>query len=135
MTSPVSPPPPLSGSSALAAFLVSRIVVLLSAWAGLQQLLQGDPTRSKGLLAEGALMWDGAWYWQVMTRGYYRGDAQTGSDLAFCPFFPLLLRGLTGALNWLGIQIGDPVYGNFVLAGLLVSNLSFLAALVLLWRL
>ncbi len=169
MTSPASPPPPSSGSSATAvlsppgpaarpvapaadpaplpgswrraaaaaigAFAVSRFVVLLAAWAGLSQLIAADPSRTKGLLAEGALMWDGAWYWRVVTQGYYLGDAQTGSNLAFCPLYPLLIRGLTDGLAALGIHVGDPVYGNFVLAGLLVSNLSFLAALVLLWRL
>jgi hypothetical protein len=146
MTSPASPPPQLSGSSpplgwaragqaALVAFLASRLIVLLGAWIGVQQLVAADPTRTKGLLVEGALMWDATWYWRVVSRGYYLWTPQDGSNLAFCPLYPLILRGLTGALTALGIHVGDPTYGNFVLAGLLVSNLSFIAALVLLWRL
>src|SRR5262245_30720928 len=89
--------------AALAAFLISRVVVLLSAWAGVQQLIQVDPARDKGLLVEGALMWDGAWYWQVVNNGYFFSSPEHGSNLAFCPLYPLLLRGFTNALDGLGI--------------------------------
>jgi hypothetical protein len=121
--------------AALAAFLISRVVVVLSAWAGVQQLVQVDPARDKGLLVEGALLWDSTWYWHVVNQGYYFSSPEHGSNLAFCPLYPLVLRGLTGALDVLNIHVGDPVYGNFVLAGLLTSNLCFLLALVVLWRL
>jgi hypothetical protein len=121
--------------AALSAFLLSRFVVLLGGWAGAMQLVRMEPARHGGLLVESAMLWDGTWYWRVMKQGYFLGDANTAPDLAFCPFFPLVLHGVTGLLDGLGIHAGDPVYGNFVLAGLLVSNGSFLLALVLLWRL
>lgn len=121
--------------AALFAFGVSRLVAGLAAWAGIWTLVSGDPTRGKGLLVEGALMWDSAWYWQVTTQGYFAWNPQTGSDLAFCPLYPALLRLGLAALAGLGIHLGDPVYGNYVAVGLAISNLCFFAALVLLWRL
>ncbi len=117
------------------AFGVSRLVAGLAAWAGIWTLVSGDAARGKGLLVEGALMWDSAWYWQVTTHGYFAWTAQTGSDLAFCPLYPALLRLGWAALNGLGIHLGDPIYGNYVAVGLAISNVCFVAALALLWRL
>ncbi|MGI8589130.1 MAG: mannosyltransferase family protein [Chloroflexia bacterium] len=121
--------------SALFTFIVSRVIALAGAWVGIGQLVASEPVRNKGLLVEGAMMWDGSWYWQVVSHGYYAWTPQTGSDLAFCPAYPLLLRGLTGLLDLLRLYIGVPGFGNFALVGLLVSNLAFFAALLLLWRL
>ncbi|HET7076283.1 MAG TPA: hypothetical protein VFM49_02435, partial [Chloroflexia bacterium] len=132
------PPPslwPRAWRAALLAFVVSRFVVLLGGWIGAQQLLAGDPARTKGLLVEGALMWDATWYWRIVHDGYFAWTPETGSNLAFCPLYPALVRGLMAGFDLIGLHVGDPVYGNFVLAGLLISNLSFLAALAILWRL
>ncbi|HMA37444.1 MAG TPA: mannosyltransferase family protein [Chloroflexia bacterium] len=117
------------------AFVVSRFVALGGAWLGAWQLISSDPTRTRGVIVEGAMMWDAAWYWRVAMQGYYPWSKDLGSDLAFCPLFPLLVRGVTKTLTLLNLHIGDPLYGNFVLAGLLISNACFLAALVLLWQL
>ncbi|HUS18011.1 MAG TPA: mannosyltransferase family protein [Chloroflexia bacterium] len=121
--------------AAALAFLASRIVVLLGIVPGAWALIGSDPARNKGLVVEAAMMWDAGWYWRVATLGYFTWTPETGSNLAFCPLYPALVRGLMGALDLLGIQAGPPPFGNFVLAGLLISNACFLSALVLLWRL
>ena len=61
--------------------------------------------------------WDAHWYRIVAERGYLLVPGRT-SDPAFFPFYPLLLR----AMHTLGL--------GYYSAGLLVSNVAFLAALV-----
>jgi hypothetical protein len=61
--------------------------------------------------------WDGRWYRIVAAHGYLLEPGRQ-SDPAFFPLFPLLLRGL----HALGI--------GYFTAGLLISNIAFLAALV-----
>lgn len=62
--------------------------------------------------------WDGRWYRAVAENGYLLEPGRQ-SDPAFFPLFPLLLR----AVHALGI--------GWTTAGILVSNLAFLAALLL----
>jgi Mannosyltransferase (PIG-V) len=61
--------------------------------------------------------WDGRWYRIVATHGYLLEPGRQ-SDPAFFPLFPLMLRGL----HALGI--------GYLAGGLVISNVSFLAALV-----
>ena len=71
---------------------------------------------------DAAWRWDGEWYMSLAKFGYY---PQTGySNLAFFPLYPLLIK----AVGWL-------IGGDLPLAGLLVSNLAFLAALVYVYKL
>lgn len=62
--------------------------------------------------------WDGRWYRTVAEHGYLLEPGRQ-SDPAFFPLFPLLLR----AAHALGL--------GWVAGGILLANLSFLAALVL----
>lgn len=64
--------------------------------------------------------WDGHWYTLIALHGYSYDRATT----AFYPLYPLLLRWTAWLLD-----------GQIELAGVLLSNLCFLAALVLLYRL
>jgi hypothetical protein len=64
--------------------------------------------------------WDGRWYGGIAANGYYFIPG-IQSSVAFFPLYPLLMR-LVGTL------IGDPV-----IAGILISNLAFLGALVVLY--
>jgi mannosyltransferase PIG-V len=69
---------------------------------------------------DGTNRWDAAWYLRIADEGYRTGDASA----AFYPAYPTAIRlaaPLTG--------------GNFLLAALLVSNLAFLGALVVLFAL
>jgi Gpi18-like mannosyltransferase len=64
--------------------------------------------------------WDGQWFLRIADRGYYRDDAST----AFLPLYPSLISGLA------------PLFGGDTLvAGCIVSWLSFAAALWVLWPL
>src|SRR5262245_3701824 len=65
--------------------------------------------------------WDASWYMSIVERGY-SFDPQGPSNVAFFPLFPLLIKGVT------------LVFGNPVLAGLLVANLAALGAVLALWR-
>jgi len=57
--------------------------------------------------------WDAGFYVGIAERGYY-----SLATFAFSPFFPLFIRGLS------------TIIGNFVLAGLLVSNLFSLLQII-----
>ena len=66
--------------------------------------------------------WDGAWYEKVVTQGYDYGNDGKWHSVAFFPIFPLLIRGV--------MYLGLP----FEVAGVLVNNLAFLGALLLVYR-
>lgn len=66
--------------------------------------------------------WDSVWYEKIATSGYeYINDGQHHS-VAFFPLFPLLIRA--------AMSLGLP----FVVAGTLVNNFAFLAALLLIYH-
>ncbi|MBR8838905.1 MAG: hypothetical protein DSM106950_34110 [Stigonema ocellatum SAG 48.90 = DSM 106950] len=65
--------------------------------------------------------WDSGWYEKIATFGYdYANDGKEHS-IAFFPLFPLVIRTL--------MTLGLP----FEVAGILVNNLAFLAALIILY--
>ena len=61
--------------------------------------------------------WDAVHYLDIATQGYH------GTDMAFFPLYPLLIR-IVGALA-----------GNHLIAGLLISNASFFFGLLYLYKL
>ena len=63
--------------------------------------------------------WDGGHYLKVATGGYTNLQ-----QTAFFPLYPILIKVLGGVL-----------FGNYLLAGLLISNVSFLLFLYVLYRL
>lgn len=79
------------------------------------------PQSGWGLFAH----WDGAWYLKIATEGYnYAKNVQLNSlySIAFFPLFPLLICGV--------MTLGF----SAEVAGVLVSNLAFLGALLLVYR-
>ncbi|MHB1135110.1 MAG: mannosyltransferase family protein [Chloroflexota bacterium] len=71
---------------------------------------------------DAAWRWDGEWYMSIARWGYFE---QTGySNLAFFPLYPLLIKG-TVLLTGVG----------FPLAGLIISNVAFLGALIYIYKL
>jgi hypothetical protein len=120
---------------ALGSFLATRAVVGLAAWLGVTQLIAANPTYNKGPFTEVALLWDSAWYMSIVKDGYALPPPPATSNLAFPPLLPLLTRLLGEGFNALGLHLADPVYGNWAVAGILVSNAAFLAGLFVLWHL
>lgn len=92
----------------LAVWAVTRAVVVAAILAG-----------GHGLASFGN--WDGAWY-GIIARGGYQQPAQAHSIFAFFPLFPLLSAAL------MRLNVGWP------LAGVIVNNAAFLAALLILYR-
>ncbi len=111
----------------LAIALTSRLGLILFAYAGLTLVpVHGSAQRLPGnLFINGWLNWDAGWYAQVAEHGY-TNVPQPGTqsrDTAFGPLYPLLVRGA-------GKLLGDVYTGGFV-----VSNVCFIAAAGLLYRL
>jgi hypothetical protein len=74
--------------------------------------------------------WDSAWYLSIIQNGYQPSAdlTQSYSNMAFFPLYPYLVK----SLGWLGVDLPAAYY---ILAGLLLSNILFLAAMALLYRL
>src|SRR5439155_22749016 len=88
--------------TAAAIFAFTRFVALAGAYSGVSRLVQEEPARNKGWLAELALMWDSAWYVTIAREGYtWRPGAEGGTNVAFAPLYPFLLHALSTLLNWL----------------------------------
>ncbi|BAZ06741.1 hypothetical protein [Calothrix sp. NIES-3974] len=66
--------------------------------------------------------WDSIWYYRIVHSGYEYADDTRQHSVAFFPLYPLL--------TWLGMRIGF----SFPIAALLVNNLAFLAALIVLYH-
>jgi hypothetical protein len=130
----------LSNTWATAAliFIVTRAFALAGAFAGGQTVLVLEPERTKSGFAEVALMWDAAWYATIAQDFYsYAPTADGGTNVAFAPLYPFLVRALSEVLNLVtfGWNWGDDQYGSTIAAGLIISNASFFVALALLMRL
>jgi Gpi18-like mannosyltransferase len=66
--------------------------------------------------------WDGELYHSIITRGYIYNPAQKEYLVAFFPLFPLLIKAV--------MKLGF----SFELAGILVNNLAFLGAILLVYN-
>lgn len=72
--------------------------------------------------------WDAGWYYQIAKTGYYWDRREDGQqNIAFFPAFPMATRGVARLFG------GEPE--AYILAGLTLSHLAFLWALLLLHRL
>lgn len=119
-------------------FGVTRLVAVMGAYSGISALIAAEPARDKGWVAELGLMWDAAWYGRIATEHYTYDPAATGgTSVAFAPLFPFLVWLLATILSWptFGWDWGNAQWGTTVTAGLLISNVSFYVALVLLIKL
>lgn len=135
---PVSPSVGVPGRSpslatALAASLAVRALTLFAS--GLVVIVAGMHSIPKIVKLPGLAMfpyagplgravdawanWDGAWFLRIAAHGYH----YPGSE-AFFPLYPLLVRAVTPVVG-----------GRYVIAGLLVSLICYVAATWLLYRL
>jgi len=74
--------------------------------------------------------WDARWYLSIIQDGYRPSVDLTEhySNMAFFPLYPYLVK----SLGWLGLDLPNAYY---LLVGLILSNLLFVAAMALLYRL
>lgn len=116
----------------LQVFAVSRLVLLIIAYCSVVLLpvrTEGVPPRMlpENAFLDGWVRWDSAWYGSIATNGYRGVPAPTEifdrRDIVFFPLYPLLMR------------LGSAVTGNVYTAGMVISNTSFLIALLLVYRL
>lgn len=116
-------------------FVCTRLVALAGGYAGASRLVREQPEYSGGWLAEMSLMWDAAHYATIAKDAYsFDPAAPAGSTVAFAPLYPFLIDVLSSALRWVtfGWDWGNEEYGTIIVAGLLISNVSFIVALGLL---
>lgn len=131
-------------SAVLAPFLITRLAYVL---VGLyvSPNFQPNPTYqqyaargwflSRYFLLDIFARWDGRHYLAIARDGYSFSGAlgETMSNIAFFPLYPYLVKALTWlTLGWTGQKTPDSLY---LLIGILLSNLFFLAGAYLLYRL
>ncbi|MFC1798737.1 mannosyltransferase family protein [Thermodesulfobacteriota bacterium] len=76
-------------------------------------------------LLNGWLRWDAGWYRNIADKGYISPElikADQQRNTAFFPAYPLLTRWLSG------------IIGDTYIAGLLIANVSFMVALLFLYK-
>ena len=74
--------------------------------------------------------WDANWYFSIIKNGYQPSADLTKyySNMAFFPLYPYLVK----SLGWLGLDLPNAYY---IAVGLLLSNVLFILAMMLLYRL
>ncbi|MFH0853372.1 MAG: glycosyltransferase family 39 protein [bacterium] len=70
---------------------------------------------------DGWARWDSGWYSKIVEQGYSIKGPQ--SSVVFAPLYPAVIRAV------------NPIVGNHWVAGLIISNLSFIVALLIILRL
>ena len=103
-------------------WLASRLLILIA----MLLIAPLFPASSNGVAAKFSWdvfsAWDSVWYEKIATLGYdFHSDLNQISTVAFFPLFPIL--------SHLAMTIGLP----FKVAAILVNNLAFLSALILLY--
>jgi hypothetical protein len=124
----------------LALFLISRLILLLTAWfAGYylpnpsyQQYANQGWFLSPHFWIDIWSRWDARWYLDIVKYGYVVTDdiQNTYSSVAFFPLFPILVKGLSFLIP--RAFLSQSVY---LLIGLVMNNTLFLAGLYFLYRL
>ena len=106
------------------AFLLTRLLLYVVGAIAIRMVPAGpsaEASLGRNLSLVPWVWWDAVWYLSIAERGYWF-DPHGPSNVAFFPLLPLLIKGV--AL----------LTGNVVVAGLLVSNLAALGAILALWR-
>jgi hypothetical protein len=108
------------------AFIISRLAIFAAAFIG-HVMLPADPghwePRAGNVFLDLLARWDSQWYQWIVQEGYWLRPGQR-SNVAFFPLYPM------------AIDLVAPFVGNnTVLAGVIVSNVAFLALLIVLYKL
>ncbi|MEI7554259.1 glycosyltransferase family 39 protein [Candidatus Chlorohelix sp.] len=113
----------------LLTFVITRLmiffIILLSSTTIPMRLGAYLYSNPDNLVMDGLVRDDSWWYHNIATRGYNMGNIQTGAqgNTAFFPVYPLLVKTVSALV------------GDVFFAGILVSNVAFLFALVYMYRL
>lgn len=112
----------------LLVFLITRSAITAAGYLGrvaLRDAVGYGPwhTHSHNLLLDIWDRWDASYYRNIARNGYVYAPPDDPGNVAFFPLYPLLIRA------------GTAVLGNPTLAGVLISHLSLLGALIVLYRL
>jgi mannosyltransferase PIG-V len=110
----------------LGALLVTRFMLYVTGALATRMLGSRAGSQTEGFLGRNPSLvswvrWDAAWYLSVAEHGY-SFDPVGPSNVAFFPLLPLLIKGVATLTD------------NVVVAGLLVTNLAALGAILALWR-
>jgi hypothetical protein len=125
-------------AQALAVALATRLALFLIAWFtlrvaprfGLHPVQLPDTFFPDHLWLDGWARWDAAHYVAIAGQGYGGEDNPSPhGGVGFFPLFPLLMRGAVEVVG------APPTSANLALAGILIANLCFFAAVPMLARL
>ena len=110
----------------LGAFIITRLAIFAAAFIG-HVMLPADPGHwepgAGNIFLDLLARWDSQWYQWIVQEGYWLRPGQR-SNVAFFPLYPM------------AIDLVAPFVGNnTVLAGVIVSNVAFLALLIVLYQL
>ena len=107
--------------SRLGLAVVAYLSLILIPFSDMEGVWRWQPNN---LFLDGWVRWDSAWYSNIVTQGYLNEANDLGqTNTPFFPLYPLLIRLL------------QPIFGGPYLSGLFVANVSFLLALLVLYRL
>ena len=109
-------------------FFISRFGLLLLVYLSLILIPMADTSgqfhaHPDNRLIDGWARWDSGWYMGIAENGYSNQIISAGQDTAFFPMYPILIRMVNEIIR-------DPS-----ISGILVSNFSFLLALIVLFKL
>lgn len=112
----------------LLVFLITRAAIFLAGYVGrvafLDEIGLGPWHMHPDLLALDIWSrWDSGFYQDIARSGYWYESSQSYSAVVFFPLYPLLIR------------LAALVLGDLVLAGVVVSHLCLLGALIIIYRL
>jgi len=114
--------------TAVVVFALTRVLFVVLTYFGVilfnSELHGPHPSFAHALLPAWNRRWDTAWYIDISQRGYAWHKAAGTSPAAFFPLYPLLIH--------VGVTL---THRSAIVVALLVSNLSFLVALIYLYRL
>jgi len=109
----------------LAIAVASRVALFIFGFAGLMWVGPSRYSMNVGRpFLDAWFRWDSGWYMQIATSGYSLAQPEPGQrNTFFFPLYPMTVRVL-----------GKLLGGDLQLAAVLVSNLCFIAAAVILYR-
>lgn len=128
-------------------FLLWLALINIFAWLAFNRIYITEPDKSQYYQGESFprppkvdflkmhARWDSDWYIELANSGYtYSFDKTIQSNANFFPLYPLVMRTIGGGIRKI-FSFPIDLYKSYVLAGILISVLSLLVAVVFLFKL